>query len=84
MRFRSDPSKNGNGVRGRGHKDLCFYCMIIDRLWKAGSSLKNYQKYLAEYLNSFTEKWKVPLKLRQSVHNGIRLEFFVFGNRLFI
>ncbi len=27
-KFRSDPPRNGSGVRGRGHKDCCFYCMI--------------------------------------------------------
>ena len=28
VRFRSDPSRNRDGVRARGHKDYCFYCMI--------------------------------------------------------
>ncbi len=29
VQFRSDPSRNQDGVRGRGHKPYCFYCMII-------------------------------------------------------
>ncbi len=28
VRFCSDPSRNNNGVRARGHKPYCFYCMI--------------------------------------------------------
>ncbi len=28
LRFRSDPSRNRNGVRARGHKPYCFYSMI--------------------------------------------------------
>ncbi len=30
VRFRSDPSRNRNRVRARGHKDYCFYGMITD------------------------------------------------------
>ncbi len=28
VQFRSDPSRNHDGVRGRGHKPYCFYSMI--------------------------------------------------------
>ncbi len=28
VQFRSDPSRNGDRVRARGHKDYCFYCMM--------------------------------------------------------
>ncbi len=28
VRFRSDPSRNRDGVRARGHKPYCFYSMI--------------------------------------------------------
>ncbi len=28
VKFRSDPSRNGDGVRARGYKPYCFYCMI--------------------------------------------------------
>ena len=30
VRFRSDPSRNHDGVRARGHKPYCFYSMIYD------------------------------------------------------
>ena len=28
VQFRSDPSRNRDGVRSRGHKDYCFYCIL--------------------------------------------------------
>ena len=29
VRFHQDPLRNNDGVRARGHKPYCFYCMIF-------------------------------------------------------
>ncbi len=39
VRFRSEPSRNRDGVRARGHKPYCFYCMIGEKLFSQCSSL---------------------------------------------
>ena len=48
-KFRSDPSRNGSGAGGRGHKDCCFYCMIclpkIMSFWKIYCIFRFVHKY---------------------------------------
>ncbi len=49
VRFRSDPSRNHDGVRARGHKPYCFYCMISHKD-QNDSQFKREFVFFVEYL----------------------------------